>query len=223
MEIRAVAFDLDGTLYPNRSVYLRLVPFAVAHPRLLIGLGKVRDQIRRMEITEPYYDVQARLLGQRLGMEPSRAKALLEKRVYRGWEPIFHKVKLYPQVWETIAALRTAGLSLGLLSDFPPETKIQHLGLSGIFDTVLASEETGHIKPDARPFLALASALALEPAQILYVGNNYKVDVLGALDAGMKAAWRGRGGKGLDPRVFRFTDYRKLRDYVLTLTETGRH
>ena len=47
--ISAVAFDLDGTLYPNYSLYIRLLPFLFRHPQLIAALGKARQIIRRQQ------------------------------------------------------------------------------------------------------------------------------------------------------------------------------
>jgi putative hydrolase of the HAD superfamily len=47
-------------------------------------------------------------------------------------------------------------------------------------------------KPDVRIFQAAAQRLGLQPAQILHVGDDANLDVLGALNAGMQTAWVNR-------------------------------
>jgi len=217
----AVAFDLDGTLYPNRSFYVRLAPFVVRHWRLLRAFGRARDVIRGEQEANPalaradFYDYQAGLTAGMLGAPAEDVKREIEALMYRGWEPIFRKVRLFPHARELLGELRAAGLKLGLLSDFPPEAKLENLGLAGLWDAVLCSERTGALKPSARPFRAMADALGCSPGQILYVGNSRRYDVAGAQRAGMQAALIARRAGGIPQADFTFRDYRKLRDFVL--------
>jgi putative hydrolase of the HAD superfamily len=227
-EIDAVAFDLDGTLYPNYRFYLRLIPFILRERRLLWAMGKARGMIRnpgrreadnRGHLYNRFYDTQARFMAEILKSDPGEVKEKTERLIYRGWEPLFRKVKLFPEVKETLAAFREGGLKLGLLSDFPPDQKLEYMNLSGLWDTVLCSEDSGRLKPDPAPFIALAERLGLPPGRILYVGNSVSYDIVGAKGAGMKAALvssvfrRRRGCRG--GADFVFTGYRQLRDYVL--------
>ncbi|AEF80181.1 phosphoglycolate phosphatase [Leadbettera azotonutricia ZAS-9] len=255
MKFPAVAFDLDGTLYPNYSFYARLVPFLLKEQRYLRAFGKARDRLRAEEcnLAAPnclevssgetpgrlsernlsFYERQAAYMGEILHAKPELLLQKTEKIIYRGWEPIFKKVRLFPHVIETLRALKEAGVRLGLLSDFPPEAKLENLGLGGLWDAVLCSEAIGCLKPGPLPFAELAKTMGCTPGEMLYVGNSFRYDVLGAQGAGMKAAWvvsrskakkQARGLKNAPAAElpakpaadFVFSDYRKLRDYVLT-------
>ena len=225
----AVAFDLDGTLYPNASLQSRLLPFFARNWRLLLAFDRARglirgEQERRPDLARPdFYDWQAELTAGFLGaaglpVDASETKALIERRIYRGLEPLFRKVRLFPHVVELLAELRLSGLKVGLLSDFPPEAKLENLGLAGAWDAALCSERCGALKPSAVPFNALAEALGREPGETLYVGNSAAYDALGARRAGMKAALVSLApgsAKFRSSADFVFRDYRKLRDFVL--------
>jgi len=217
----AVAFDLDGTLYPNRRLYTRLMPFAVRHWRLLLAFSRARDIIRREQKESPelvrtdFYDYQAELTAKILNTPADATKNKIETLMYRGWEPLFSKVRLFPEVRELLAELRAAGLKLGLLSDFPPEKKLENLGLAGLWDTVLCSERIGALKPSVHPFVELADRLGCPPGQILYVGNSRRYDVAGSLQAGMKAALLSGRKSGTPTADLTFRHYRQLRDFVL--------
>jgi len=184
-----------------------------------MAFSKARDIIRQEQKESPesvrsdFYGYQAELTAKMLNASANAIEKKIETLMYRGWEPLFSKVKLFPQVRELLAEFRAAGLKLGLLSDFPPETKLENLGLAGLWDTVLCSERTGALKPSVHPFIELANNLGCPPDQILYVGNSRRYDVAGSLQAGMKAALLSR-------RVFpsadlTFQHYRQLRDFVL--------
>ncbi|MDR1100648.1 MAG: HAD family hydrolase [Treponema sp.] len=228
--IEGVAYDLDGTLYPNYRLNLALIPFLLREWRFLLAFGKARDIIRAAQElpagagaakdAPDFYAAQARLIAGILGAEPARIQEKVETLIYRGWEPLFKKIKLFPGVKETLGAFRDAGLRQGLLSDFPPERKLEYLGLSAYWDAALCSERSGRLKPDPRPFWELAEALGVSPERLLYVGNSQRCDVAGAKRAGMKTAlisfsprfW----GRNRGAADFIFHDYRQLLNYVLS-------
>ncbi len=70
-DIDVVAFDLDGTLYPNIEFYSRLIPFVLKEHRLLIALGKARDMLRSREYKGNFYDMQAQLIAEMLKRDPA--------------------------------------------------------------------------------------------------------------------------------------------------------
>ena len=225
--ISAIAFDLDGTLYPNYLLNIRLLPFLCKHGPLLAAFAKARSIIRREQEQSPsavapdFYEYQARLTAGLLHAPPEQVKEKIERLIYRGWESHFLKIKLFPHAREALDGIRAAGLKMGLLSDFPPETKLKNLGLSACWDAVLCSERTGAIKPALRPFEELAQALRCPPGQILYVGNSRPYDIDGARRAGMKTALftghfgRNRLFSGTTKADFTFQSYRQLCDFVL--------
>jgi putative hydrolase of the HAD superfamily len=156
-------------------------------------------------------------VGEILGENTEKVREKIEKLIYLGWEDHFKKIRLFPHVVETLEALRKNGITLGLLSDFPPETKLKNLGIFDCWDAIVSSEQVGYLKPDTASLLEMAKRMGAAPAQILYVGNSVSYDVAGAHKAGMKAALVSAlpflNGSKAD---FVFSDYRQLRDYVLS-------
>ena len=230
--IKAVAFDLDGTLYPSYRINIRLLPFALVNLRLLIAFGKAREIIRKeQEYTpdlspEEFYAYQAKIISRLLGDPEKEIQEKVDRLIYRGWEPHFKSVKLYSYVKETLEALRKAGYKLALLSDFPPKNKLVYLDLGNYWDVTLCSESTGKIKPHPRSFREIAQSLNVKPEDILYVGNSHSYDVVGAANAGMQTALIKRSlpsaaarllhlPKKLPKPAFTFSDYRQLYDYML--------
>ncbi|MFA6507311.1 MAG: HAD family hydrolase [Treponemataceae bacterium] len=212
----AVAFDLDGTLYPNRRFYMRLIPFMIREHRLLRAMGKARDALRAAVHEGRFYDLQARIMAEILNDDPETIKAKTERLIYRGWEPLFQKIKLFEGVRETLTEFKAAGLKLGLLSDFPPETKLEYLGISDFWDVVMCSENTGRLKPDPLSFTLLAQELGVDCSRVLYVGNSVSYDVVGSKSAGMKSALIAPFGRRNSGADFIFSDYRQLQRFVLT-------
>jgi len=237
---------LDGTLYPDFRFFRKLIPFLIKEHRLLRAFGKARTKLRKADLDShgspgripvaDFYQVQARIMGEILNVPPDVVRESTERLIYRGWEPLFRKVRLFPHVREILDIFKSSGIVLGLLSDFPVEAKLKNLELDAYWDAVVCSELTGHLKPDAAPFLELSARMKTIPEKILYVGNNYSYDVEGASRAGMKTAliqsrWikhsfypqmRAPAAPGAGIRAdkkitpdFIFFDYRQLRDFVL--------
>ena len=224
-DIEAVAFDLDGTLYPNYRLNIKLLPFILKECRLLLAFGKTREIIREEQETSPnyplsdFYNYQAAITAKILNSTPEKVKDRIDRLMYRGWEPLFKNVKPFSHVPQTLSSLRAEGYKLGLLSDFPPETKLEYLGLSGYWDAVLCSESSGTIKPNPLSFLELSRSLGLPPEKIMYVGNSLDYDVAGASRAGMKTAWIKNPLLPCSVKEYKpdfiFTSYRQLLDYML--------
>ena len=61
-------------------------------------------------------------------------------------------------------------------------------GLSAYFDLSLNAGDIGASKPSVVPFMALSLLTAAAPTRILYIGDSYEHDVVGAKRAGLKSA-----------------------------------
>jgi putative hydrolase of the HAD superfamily len=218
--ISAVAFDIDGTLYPNWRLYIRIIPFFLANLRLYYHYGEVRKVLHRTAPLPDFYAYQAILLAERMHISPEQARELISSRVYEKLVGYFKKVKPYRNVRETFLLLRKAGLKLAILSDFPPEQKGDIWGVRDLCDVVLGTEDCGALKPSSYPFGIMAQDLGVPPEQILYVGNSIKSDIDGARAAGLKTAyimplWRRLLGFKLKQADISFGSYRQLRKIVL--------
>ena len=97
--------------------------------------------------------------------------------------------RLQPGTAEALQALRGRGYLLGVISnsDGRIEALLESVGLAGYFEFVLDSAVAGVEKPDPRIFRMALDRLGLEPAEALYVGDIYVIDVEGARAAGMRA------------------------------------
>ncbi len=206
MRIDAVGFDVDGTLYPENHVYRRLALSYLPRLRLILRFGKVRRVIRVTRPIEDFRATQAHMLAGQLRVSPEEAEAVIDRHIYARFAAAFRNVRPFPYAEETLGALRTEGLRLGALSDFPLANKLPYLGLREKFQCVACSEDSGYLKPNPEPFLYLAECLSVRPENMLYVGNNYAYDIVGANAAGMLTAHLSR---------------RPVRDSVADLTRGG--
>ena len=226
-QIKAVAFDIDGTLYRAWKFNLRITPYFLSHSIFFLKYGLVRSIMHKTEATNEFIKVQAGHMADKLKCSPEEAEKRLEKVIYKGLEKYFVNIKPCRGAIDFIKQLKDNGYKIGLLSDFPPEQKGAIWGIKDMCDVVLGSEEAGALKPDSTPFLRLAQEFKLPPEQVLYVGNNHKYDILGAHKSGMKTAWfilphKGLFGKKSKTADFTFWHYAQISELFFGNNKTDK-
>jgi putative hydrolase of the HAD superfamily len=214
MDIKAVAFDLDGTLYPDKYVYIRSIPLFIRYPRVVYFFNKMRKAVRKLDKIENFRQTQGSILAGYMGVSSDRALQLMDSVIYDKWKKYFSRIRLFPFVRETLVALKRNGYKLALLSDYPIETKLSILGIESIWDYSVSSETLNYLKPHPEPFNHIQRKLGLPAESILYVGDRYKYDIIGAKKAGMKAAHFTK--KKIDASIadITFSDYRDLYAWI---------
>lgn len=191
-------FDLDGTLYTQKPVQLRmaleLATLPLAHPFAAAGMLRALRSYRhaqeelRARDPEPgsLADAQVAIAARRSGLPHERVSALVEEWMIR--RPLkYLRSQLAPGTLELLDRLQAAGVQIGLLSDYPAVDKLQALGLAGRFSPILCSSDPAinRFKPDPRGFQVAAEIWDLPTDQVLMVGDRYEVDFVGARAAGM--------------------------------------
>jgi len=66
---------------------------------------------------------------------------------------------------------------------------LQRIGLDAYFDCVFTAREMGASKPEPAFFRAVLGELGCAPHEAIMIGDNYRVDVVGAKEASMRAIW----------------------------------
>lgn len=192
--LKAVGFDIDGTLYPEAKLYMRTIGAAVKRPLLSMAYYHARKDLRRFAYDAPFHEEQARLVLKRLGKPAGskhieRMKQQLNSSFYKSWNNKFRRISPFPGTANALAELEKRGFKLGVLSDFPIGRKLREMKLDTFFPVRICAEDTGYLKPSTVPFEALAEALEVSPGEMLYVGNSFSKDIIGAKRAGMHTAY----------------------------------
>lgn len=109
------------------------------------------------------------------------------------YQPVGESSKIEPDIEQTFKKLHENQIKIGLLSNtFVHGTTLRkHLEQMKIwdyFDATVFSYEFPFRKPDPRIFEIAAERIKTPPQNILYVGDNIRADMKGALNAGMNAA-----------------------------------
>ena len=122
--------------------------------------------------------------------------------ITRAWER-HENFELYDDVADALAALRTAGLRIGLVSNSARDVWefAQHHGLD--VDAGISSFHHGHTKPHASIFRAVLDLLEVDPPDAVMVGDTIADDIEGARALGMRAILLDREGARPDfePRI----------------------
>lgn len=218
MAIKAVAFDIDGTLYPNRRMVFHSIPFLLTHFSLVKEFNEARKDLRKLENVTDFRKSQSEILAKRIDKTPEETSALVDKVFYKRWENIFKRVRPFAGLQDTIEDLKAKGLKLGVMSDFPVGNKLNYFAVDGHWDVVMSSEDTGYLKPHTRPFEVLAEKLGCKPEEVIYVGNSYRYDVIGASSAGMKTVyvqWQGKEVPEADLTIRNYRHFSRKIEFLL--------
>ncbi|BCR21935.1 HAD family hydrolase [Borrelia sp. HM] len=224
--IKAVIFDLDGTLYPESSLNLLMFYDFLKNIKFFLAFKKVRKEIRLLQSglnipsnRNELVSMEVEMLANYLGFSPNRCEFLLNKIYYgESFRNKFRDLKPYAGVHDLIYALKYKGIKLGVMSDFPIATRVSNLlGIEDSFwDILYSSEDTGYLKPNKIAFSRIVDELRIDNSHILYVGNSYEYDILGASSVHMRTAYFSK--KRLLKCIkcdFIFNNYKDLQRYIL--------
>ena len=212
MDIRALLFDVNGTLIDIETdegldeIY-RAIGHFLMYQGISIHRGEVRDlyfQIMRqqressaevfaewdaVEVWRELLRLKASDYTRSLPLDKQAQLPLFLAELHRGIAR--KRLRLYPQVAETLDALRSR-YRMAVVSDAQSAYAVPELRAVGIlpyFDPVIVSGDYGYRKPDSRLFQKALDALGVQPEQALYIGNDLYHDIHGAQQVGMKAIY----------------------------------
>jgi putative hydrolase of the HAD superfamily len=205
--IKAVLFDVNGTLVDIRTEENDVVFRAVAHVLSYSGITMRRDEVRaayfdliaeqRAASAErhPEFDVVA--IWAQIVERHATAFTRALPAARRAWLPLHlaetqravsrRRLRRYPHVRSVLDTL-AARFPLAVVTDGQSawaRSELHAVGLDGYFDPVVVSGDHGYRKPDRRLFERALTQLGVAAEHAVYVGNDMHRDVFGAREAGM--------------------------------------
>ena len=183
--IRAVLFDLDGTLIDT------LPDLHAAACAMLNDLGRPPLPLEsiRAYVGRGIPNLIKRVLANSLHVaedpNPPPPEAVASYRRHYAREN-GRNAKVYPGVLEGLASLRAQGVPLGVVTN-KADTFIQPLleqtGLSGYFEVLVGGDRLPKVKPDPMPLVWACGRLGVSPTETLFIGDSIN-DALAARAAG---------------------------------------
>jgi putative hydrolase of the HAD superfamily len=198
-DVRAVAFDLDNTLWDVGPVILRaeqrLQEWLRVHcPRIpeRISVEEMRAAREQLARREPHNAHDFTYLRITALAAHARECGYEEEVARRAFEVFFaarNELQPYADVQPALQLLRERYVLASLSNG---NADLELIGLASLFSVSLNARQIGAAKPHPRCFQQLACDLRLEPASILYVGDDPFLDVEAARGAGLRTAWMNR-------------------------------
>ena len=211
--IRGVIFDLGDTLVSqeplvggdsNLDAAAAILPLVREYSVHSPSAGEVAEAIGRKlqdAVVESYESSYSQPNTEALfhdaldelqcSLPPEHARRVLDsyfRRYYESMVPL-------AEVMETLALARGLALKLGILANvlWGPELlrdRLRRLGIARLMSCVVLSSEIGWMKPFPGAYREILQRMELRASEVVMVGDDPYVDVIGAQRAGLKAIWK---------------------------------
>ncbi len=235
--IKAVLFDLGGTIHTSQADEARTLRYAEAMIDRLADYG--------IEIPDTPQGFLEKLNEGAVRYKRSSEKTLREERPVDIWSEYYlkaygiskealapcaeelsfrydydrSKIMRRPHLKETMTELSGMGLKLGMISNIISESVVPHFlmeyGIYHDMDVILTSAETGIRKPDPGIFRIAEEKLGLTPDELAYVGDTISRDIIGTRNAGWKVMIQIPSGRAVDG-ILGFDGSEWKPDYTVT-------
>lgn len=217
--IRCVIFDIDNTLYS----YTR------ANAAAMRGLYAYAGE--QLGLSVPEFDELAARASKDISDRLSSDNAAIHNRLIRFQNileglglPLYpHAVNMYNCYWDTfldnvecapycqelLQELKRRSIRIGIGTDMTAlmqYRKLEKLDLLPLVQFIVTSEEAGVEKPASRFFELCVQKAGCAPEECLFVGDNPRKDILGAVNAGMKTLWYNPDGKVFPENIGRIVE-----------------
>ena len=203
--MRGIVFDIDDTLYCRQDMLIRAaeIVLGVSIPdwqefmRIYYETSDVNMQmlesgeVSTHDINGWRYNETFRILG--LPYKPEDGGKAADT---------YLELQTHMQVGEELARIldiisADPSIKIGILTAGESKhqwNKVDMLGLSRWFDreNIIVSGDTPYMKPDIELFRMFEKKFGLKPDDLWMIGDSYKHDIKGALDAGWHALWINR-------------------------------
>jgi putative hydrolase of the HAD superfamily len=191
--IRAVFFDLDGTLYDRDVLVEKLVEEQfVAFRRELRDIDESSFVRRILDLDDHGHGDKAELY-KTVAREWGLRSELSDRLHSHFWSRYTRHCRASEDTCITLQKLRGQGKKLGVITNGTAkwqQQKLESLGIASLFDAVLISETEGVRKPDRAIFDRALDRCGVRSAEAAFIGDNPGADVAGAKAAGLVAIWK---------------------------------
>jgi putative hydrolase of the HAD superfamily len=202
MPIRALCFDLDNTLWDVwpviRKAEQAMYDFlAERYPRIVASLTveALREAREQTAAKYPQMKHDFTFLRKQTLREHADEFGYAECMVEEAFDVFIqarNRVELYDDV---LPALETLKNQYRLFTASNGNADLTQIGLAHYFERSVAAREVGALKPDPLIFQKAIEGTDLSAQEVIYVGDDPLLDVVGSRSAGMHPVWMDRVGE----------------------------
>ena len=201
-QIRAITLDLDDTLWPIWPTIARaeevLLLWLKEHTPQTAQLFATPEALRairqQVQIDRPDLHNDLSALRQASIALALRQAGDDENLAIPAFEIFFAERQRVQLFDDALPALRALSARWPVLALTNGNANVHTVGVGEFFVGSLNVQNTGFAKPDVRMFACAAQTLGVAPQHIMHVGDDARMDAVGARSAGMHAVWLNRGG-----------------------------
>ena len=184
MRLRAVLFDMDGTLLDTAPDFIAICQAMRAER----GLAPIADKLIRDEISGG----ARAMVAVTFSMDPESPgfEALRLEFLERYQRDCAVHSKLFDGMAELLADIEKAHLVWGVVTNKPvrfAQPIMEQLGLAERSALLICPDHVTKSNPDPEPLILACKMLDLDPASVLFVGDDLR-DIESGRDAGTKTA-----------------------------------
>ncbi len=198
-KIRLVVFDVDGTLYDQRALRLRMLGEMLAVAlrdrdiqfiRILSAYRRIREALGD-SLQDDFGQVLTRRTAAHVGCSEEQVLATAGEWLER--RPLRYLARCrYPGLPELFRALRQQGKKIGVFSDYPAREKLAALGLDADLIVCATDADIGVLKPQSKGLQVLLERANVPASMTLMIGDRPERDGLAAQGANVAALIRAR-------------------------------
>jgi HAD superfamily hydrolase (TIGR01509 family) len=198
--IKAISLDLDDTLWPvwpviekaEKALEIWLsarAPITAAMFSNPATRAEIREHVSRTQPELKHNMSAMRREAIRVTLYRSGENPLLAEEAFDVFFAERNRVTLFE---DALHALHFLSERFPVVALSNGNADIRRVGINRYFKAHITAQEFGVGKPDPRIFHAAAGAVDTMPANVLHIGDDASLDVLGGLNAGMQTVWLNR-------------------------------
>lgn len=200
--IKEVVFDIDDTLYDYEKGHAEGVRRMRAYAERELGIPG--------DAYMAEYNRTNEVIKKRMGEDNAsiHSRSIRIQNMLEHWDkPIFpHLRNLYHAYWDglleateaepgslkAMQTLKEMGIKIGIATDMTLRMqyeKLEKYGFAPYIHHIVTSQEAGYEKPHPKMMSLCIEKAGCLPDEMVFVGDNFKKDVVGAASAGMHPVW----------------------------------
>lgn len=192
--VKLAVFDVDGTLYDQKRLRLKMArdlllnaaaTLSTRSVRVLSAYRKLRERLGEEEV----HDFDRVLLEQtaaQCGVPAATVAAIVAEWMERRPLPYLPACR-FDGLEQLFARLRAAGKTIGILSDYPAQAKMDAFGLAADIIVCAGDPAVGVLKPHPRGLQHVMELAGVDAAATVMIGDRAERDGDAARRSGVHA------------------------------------